>query len=400
MNYKNLNSLIKKFVVVVFLYGLTSSSFNGFFGIYLKELGYSESFIGTILSLRMLSVGISTFLITFISEKIGNKNTLMMGLLTVGLSSILIVVIENVYLMKIIAMVFGFGEAAMMTVESPFIYAQTGIEERVHAFSLTFAIRNAAFVTGSLVTGILADIFTKNIGPGAIPVRYAIILISAMSFIAIVPLAMLKPKPVPRYKKLNFKEISGFFTKNNILFLINTGLIGLGAGLVIPFFGVYLKYALDTTESIVGLILSFSQLGTVFGGLFVPYLSRKIGNYKIIVVTQLLSIPFLIAIGFPQGVFLVAISFFFRNLLMNMGQPLIGNISMDIVEDHFRPFMSAMRVMTNNLMRSLGILLGGLIMETYSYNTPYIFTIIFYLIGTSIFFKLFKDKIIVKTVDA
>lgn len=206
MRYKNLNSIIKKFIVVVFLYGLTSSSFNGFFGIYVKELGYTESFVGTILSLRRLSVGICTFLIAFISEKIGHKRTLMIGLFTVGISSILIVIVEEIYLMQIIAIIFGFGQAAMMTVESPFIYDQTKLEERVHAFSLTFATRNAAFVTGSLVTGFLADFFSKQFGPGALSIRYALILVSAMSLLAIFPLAMLSLSPFKNIKNLIFKN--------------------------------------------------------------------------------------------------------------------------------------------------------------------------------------------------
>lgn len=396
MSYKNLNSIIKKFIVVVFLYGLTSASFNGFFGIYIKELGYPESIVGSILSLRRLSVGICTFLIAAISEKIGHKRTLMIGLFTVGISSILIVMVESIPLMQLIAVVFGFGQAAMMTVESPFIYDQTDLEERVHAFSLTFATRNAAFVTGSLVTGFLADFFSETIGPGPISIRYALILVSAMSLIAIFPLGMLKPKTVEKHKKLDLQELKGFFTRSNISFLSYTGFIGLGAGLVVPFFGVYLKYMLDTTESIVGLILSFAQLGTVFGGLSVPFLSKRIGNYKTIVATQLLSIPLLIAIGFPQGLIIVAIAFFLRSSLMNMSQPLIRNISMEIVEEHHRPLMSAMRAMINNLMRALGIFLGGRIMGAFTYNTPYAFTILFYLIGTFIFFRLFKDKIVKK----
>lgn len=364
-----------------------------FFGIYIKELGYPESVVGTILSLRRFSVGILAFVVAIITEKIGHKKSLLLGLIIVGISSIMMVLVENISLMKVMAVVFGFGQAAMMTVESPFIYNQTETEERVHAFSLTFATRNAAFVTGSLLTGFLADYFSERFGPGSTSIQYALIIVSAMSLIAVFPLIRLKPKPIIRTKKLSISEFGGFFTKNNILFLLYTGFIGLGAGLVVPFFGVYLKYMLDTTESIVGLILSFAQLGTVFGGLSVPFLSKRIGNYKTIIATQLLSIPLLIAIGLPQGLIIVAIAFFLRSSLMNMGQPLIRNISMHIVDDHHRPLMSAMRAMVNNLSRALGILLGGRIMGMFTYNTPYIFTILFYIIGTSIFYNIFKKEI-------
>ena len=61
-----------------------------------------------------------------------------------------------------------------------------------------------------------------------------------------------------------------------------------------------------------------------------------------------------------------------------------------------RPLMSAMRAMVNNITRAIGIYFGGVIMSKFTYNTPYAFTIIFYLIGTSIFFSIFKDKVLVK----
>lgn len=393
MSYKNLNPIIKKFIWVVFLYGLTSASFEGFFGIYVKELGYSEAVVGSILSLRRLSVAIMAFLITIIASKIGHKRTLIFGLFIVGLSSIAIVMTESVVLMKFIAIIFGLGQAAMLTVESPFIYNQADADERVHAFSLTFATRNAAFMTGSLLTGMIAERFAIKFGEGAVSIRYALVLISLMSLLAIIPLSRLKPRQVENTKKLSLLEFKGFFSASNFWFLAYTGLIGLGAGLVVPFFGIYLKYMLDTSESVVGLILSFAQLGTVFGGLSVPMLSKRFGDYRTIIITQLLSIPLLIAIGFPQGIFIVAIAFFLRSSLMNMGQPLIRNISMHIVEDHHRPLMSAMRAMMNNFSRAAGIFIGGHIMTNFTYNTPYLFTIILYLLGTIIFFNLFKNKI-------
>lgn len=333
------------------------------------------------------------FVITVIAGKIGHKRTLMLGLFVVGFSSMAIVMTENISLMRLISVVFGFGQAAMLTVESPFIYNQADQEERVHAFSLTFAVRNAAFMSGSLLTGVIAEQFAITYGEGAVSIRYALILISAMSLLAIIPLMRLKPRPSNAVKKLNFHEFKGFFTPYNILFLTYTGLIGLGAGLVVPFFGVYLKYMLDTSESVVGLILSFAQFGTVVGGLSVPMLSKRFGDYKTIVITQLLSIPLLIAIGLPQGVIIVAVAFFLRSSLMNMGQPLIRNISMHVVDEHHRPLMSAMRAMMNNLSRAAGIFMGGHIMANFNYNTPYMFTIALYLLGTMIFYALFKNEI-------
>jgi len=394
MSYRKLNPIIKKFIFVVFLYGLTSASFNGFFGIYIKELGYSEHTVGEILSLRRLSVGILAFLIAILSEKIGHKKSLLIGLFTVGISSILIVLVEDVFTMKILAVVFGFGQAAMMTVESPFIYSQTKDEERVHAFSLAFATRNAAFVTGSLLTGLLAEYFSSFTNSGAVSIRYALVILSSISLLAVIPLSRLKPKVIATRDTIKLSDFRGILNKKIIMFLIYSGFIGLGAGLVVPFFGIYLKYMLDTTEGTVGVILSIAQLGTVIGGLSVPLLSKRIGSYKTIIATQLLSIPLLIMIGLPQGIIVVAVAFFLRSSLMNMSQPLIRNISMTLVEHQNRSMMSALRAMVNNLSRALGIFISGILMTRYTYNTPYIFTILFYIIGTTIFYLLFRKETI------
>lgn len=396
MDYLKLNPIIKKFIIVVFMYGLTSAAFNGFFGIYVKELGHPESAVGSILSLRRLSVGISTFLITYISSRIGQKKTLMLGLIIVGLSSITIVLSESLPAMKLISIIYGFGQAAMLTIESPFIYEQSAFSERVHAFSLAFAARNAAFMSGSLFTGFLSDLIRPYLSSNIQSIRYAIIFVSCFSMLVVVPLAVMNAKESSSDKPIGLNDLTGFISRQNILFILYTGIIGMGAGMVVPFFGVYLKYMLETSESVVGLILSFAQLGNVFGGLSVPRLTKKIGREIAIIVSQLLSIPFLLMIGFPQGIVVVAFAFFFRSSLMNMCQPLIRGISMDIVEERQRALMSSMRTMTNNITRALGIYIGGHLMTEFSYNTPYLFTIACYLTGTGLFYIVFRDRIQVK----
>ena len=137
--------------------------------------------------------------------------------------------------------------------------------------------------------------------------------------------------------------------------------------------------------------MAISQVGTVIGGLVVPPLAKKIGRVNTVLACQLLSIPFLISISFPQGIVVITISFFFRSSLMNMAGPVIGSLAMDIVDDETRTYMSSMVSLINNLFRSLGIYIGGYLMFAYSYNTPYYWTILCYLIGTFILYNVFKN---------
>ena len=76
---------------------------------------------------------------------------------------------------------------------------------------------------------------------------------------------------------------------------------------------------------------------------------------------------------------------------MNMASPIIGSLAMEIVDDQTRTYMSSMVSLTNNLFRSIGIYIGGILMFNFSYNTPYYFTISCYLIGTIILYNTFKN---------
>lgn len=75
---------------------------------------------------------------------------------------------------------------------------------------------------------------------------------------------------------------------------------------------------------------------------------------------------------------------------MNVGQPLSRNISMHIIPEHYRPLVSSMRAMVNNLTRAMGIFVGGHIIEGFSSNMPFAFTIFLYAMGTLMFLSFLE----------
>jgi len=123
-------------------------------------------------------------------------------------------------------------------------------------------------------------------------------------------------------------------------------------------------------------------------------LMSRFGRYQLVTMLQMGSIPFLILIGVPMNIVLVSLAFFFRSSLMNMAQPILQNLYMELADDTYRPLISSLRSTTNNLARALGILLGGFMMEHISYNSPYAVTIGCYLVGTILFRHIFmKEKL-------
>lgn len=90
-------------------------------------------------------------------------------------------------------------------------------------------------MTGSLLTGILADFITTRVSEPYLGIRYALISISLMSFLALIPLFLIKDSKHPSGKHINFHEIKNVYSRKLLIILIYTTFIGFGAGMVVPF---------------------------------------------------------------------------------------------------------------------------------------------------------------------
>jgi len=397
--FKNISKNVKLYLGIIFFATIVSSAYNVLFGIYLKNLGFNEAFVGRILSINTLGVALGAIPVAILAERLNRKMTLIIGLLMMVVSNLIVLNIQIPLVMEIFAFIFGIGNSTLMILQAPIIYDNTPEEHRVTAFSMAFVLQNVAFVMGSLILGYLSQILTDQTNAVfanrlVLNGATALIFIGVLIALRFEGTQMTKGHREDTLNQTIRNLLSGYkklASGKTLLYLIQVSLIGLGAGMIVPFFSMYLKYTLTVDDGVVGTIMAISQVGTVIGGLVVPPLAKKIGRVNTVLACQLLSIPFLLSISFPQGIIIITISFFFRSSLMNMAGPIIGSLAMEIVDDETRTYMSSMVSLVNNLFRAVGIYIGGLLMFNFSYNTPYYWTILCYLIGTFILYKVFKN---------
>lgn len=398
---------IKIYLSVLFFATILSAAYNILFGIYLKNLGYTEDIVGQILSLRTFGVALGAVPVALFAQRFNKKRTLMIGLGIMVISSFMLLNVRILLVMKIFSLIFGFGHATAMILQGPIIYENTEEEYRVMAFSMAFVFQNLAFVFGSFVLGHLSQYLAISYGTsqGNLMVLNGATLLLPLGILIATRLS--GPSMTSANRDLPmlhdffsvFKGYASLLKGRTLKYLTQVALVGLGAGMIVPFFSIYLKFTLNASDGVVGNIMAISQVGTIIGGLIVPPLAKRIGTVKTIIFCQLLSIPFLISISLPQGIIIITISFFFRSSLMNMASPLFRSIAMDITTDETRTHMSGMISLTNNLFRSVGIFIGGYIMYKFTYNTPYYLTIVCYLIGTFIIYTYFYKKELHNTVE-
>lgn len=388
---------MKQIERIIFINLLTSSIvlgvYNVFTGIHIKTLGYGESVIGQVLSLGSLSIAVGSMLNAYFSSKVGLKKTISFGLVLMSVGILGVGFIKNPFFIKIFSSLMGIGYGFPFSSIGVLLIENSVENERVKVFSKNFIVQSLGTVFASYFAGILIKTFGKIFAiDKAIPLLYLlcvfIILLGFYPLLGLNDIDKLKKNKERNFFK-GFKEV---MSGNALKFVVYNTVIGFGAGLVIPFFSVYLKFALNIDNEKVGIIMGLSQLGLVLGGFLVPYISKLLGREMTVVVCQLLSIPFLISIAFPQGIFVMGLSFFLRSTLMNLNQPLIQNISLETVEDENRALMSSVISMSSNATRALSMIVAGYLMENVSYTAPYYITVILYLIGTVIFYRSFKAE--------
>lgn len=397
--FKDMHRNVALYLGILFFATLLSAAYNVLFGIYMKNLGYTEAFVGQILSLKTFGIALGAVPVSIFAQKYDKKRTLIVGIAIMIVSSFVILNVRLTALMQLFAVVHGIGHATVMILQAPIIYDYTADEHRVTAFSMAFVFQNIAFVVGSFVLGHLSQALSALSGP-ALGNYYVLSGATVLAFVGILIALLIESKPMEAPSNSGivdsfldvFKGYKTILKGRSLKYLAQVALVGLGAGMIVPFFSLYLKYSLMVSDGTVGTIMAISQVGTVIGGLIVPPLAKRIGRVQTVILCQLLSIPFLISISLPQGIVIITISFFFRSSLMNMASPIIRSLAMEIVDDETRTYMSGMISLTNNLFRSLGIFIGGIVMYRFSYNTPYYWTILCYLLGTWIIYQVFYKQ--------
>ncbi len=184
--------------------------------------------------------------------------------------------------------------------------------------------------------------------------RYTLFISLALIAVSAIPILFMtetraRVKPIKRFAVLGTTVRSQKIQK---LIIIN-GLVGIGAGMIVPFFNVYFHTVLSATTDQIGLIFSAGEVVMIAGLTIIPMMTVRLGKIKTIAFTELASIPFLIMLAFTANIYVAAFAYMMRMTLMNMGNPAINNFNMELVTGEQRATVSSLTTMSWYLCMSL-----------------------------------------------
>lgn len=265
------------FLAASFLQSLGTGAFNILFGITLMNSGHSEAFLGYVLSVGLLANGVFSLPAGILADTWGKKNVLIIALIctSCGLAGQVLSPIGQATVF--FSLLFGMGQGMFAAVTLPLLADNSDRNTQPYLFSLNFSLTTAALVFGSLLAGKLPEyissywsLFIFSILPG-IGVIFAAFM-RQNGKVAIGQSTMKKRISIQKY----WSTLKTFKVARDV-FIYNFQ-IGLGAGLVIPFFNIFLSQKLQAPLALVGTVMSVSQAGIALAGLLAPLLMRSLGK--------------------------------------------------------------------------------------------------------------------------
>jgi len=386
-NLRLFSSNARLFLTGTFFMGMGFSGFMLLFNLYLKTLGFSEGRIGNIISATTLGTAIMAIPASIVIRKLSIKGLLIIATPVIMCSYLVQLTVMDYH--YILAGGFTAGIAAVFwrVAAAPFFMRNSTPKERPYLFSMHFALMLVAGVVGSILGGFLPGIIEKSGAVSYLAYRYTLYVFSGLVCAALIPFLMIKQHPA----QASVKKVK-IYTNHLIIFkLFLPALItGIGAGLSIPFINLFFKNVLQTSTDLIGIFYSGARFLMITGLLIAPVFAERIGKIKTVVISQLISIPFLIILGITRNLLLAVIAFFVRAALMNMAQPLFTNFAMEKVKEENQPFTNALLVIAWTAGWGASASIGGYLIERFSYSIPFFTTSILYLISTFLIFTFFK----------
>lgn len=398
------NKNIKLFILANVLIQIGMGVFMVMYNLYIKELGMPETVNGQVISMSALASAIILIPAGFLSDRFGRKWLIIGGAIltasTLFYRSFAVVETPLIYAAFFTGLFMAFVQVSGV----PFLAENSKASERVHLFSIYFALMTVANVIGSLLGGVVSDVLQTFMSMAAVQaIRWSLLFGAVLFAMGLIPLFRLNYNAPPTEKKVESQikiDSSDIDLKKNLIVIFHFSfaslLIGIGSGLVVPYLNLYFSNRFDASNSYIGLVLSLGSAMTAVAMMIGPMLVRKVGKVKALILFQLLSIPFLLLTAFTSSLLLASVGFLFRQALMNAANPIQSAVAMELVHDKYKGLSNSINQMVFNVgWATMGPVAAGLVITFGSFwGYAYAFTITagLYIFSSAYYFLIFGKK--------
>lgn len=365
------------------------------FNLYLVAGGYAADFVGAVTSMMGLGMAVTALPAGWLADRFGRRATLRAGALVVAVGLLARALSLSSWALLASTLLVGTGQALVTIAASPFMIENSNEPERTHLFSMHFVVILLGGLLGNLMGGELPGLFERGLpllaSSPLLSYRGALVVGALASALAVWPLSLVREAPLHErevHPVARARDHAGLLGRLVLNFL----LMGMGAGLIMPFFNLYFAQRYGATAGQIGIYFSVAQVITLVATLSGPLLARRYGKLRALTLLQLVSLPFLVTLGFETSLAVSVAAFWMRSAFMQMSSPLLTSFAMEIIPPALRARAQAIDNMGWYLGWAVSSAISGWIMTRFGFAWPYYLTAACYGVATVTFWWHFRDR--------
>lgn len=383
----------KLYLAGTFLMGLGQGAVWVHLNLYFRALGLDDLAIGRILSAGSFGQVISAIPAALWVDRVPAQRVFTLAATGFSIAFAAILLVPGYGVLLLASFCTGMFFTIHWVAAAPFFMRNAGETDRIYLFGFANAFETLATIVAALGAGAVARSVTRHLGSELLGLRIALLGVAALSVLAPFFFGRIKsPAPAGNERK-NPREYLmardwGLLGK----LTVPSFLVGMGAGLIIPFLNLYFRDRFGQDPREIGGFFAVSQLLTMLGFLAGAPMARRLGSVSSIVLTELSSIPFFLILAFTHNLPLAVAAFWVRGALMNMNHPIATNFAMEMVTPDQQTVTNSVRMLAWNISWMVSAQLGGWLIQHHGFTPPMLVTIGLYATSSTLFFAFFRTE--------
>lgn len=385
------------YLLNVIIIGVAMGVFRLLFNFYVLSLGFNEALLGSLITTSSMTALIAALPMGYLADLLGRKRSLLLSGALTSFSIAIMVLWPERTLLYAMNIVSGLGQSLGAVTMAPFLMENSGEEERTYLFSFSSGLQMAMASVGNWIGGYLPTWIglMRGVPPTSSPAYAgALLVVAGAAACGLLPLAFLRLPRLPRSERSIFAPFA-YASKQPILLgklILPMLLTSIGAGLIMPFMNVFFRQVHGKPDPAIGALFAWGSLAMGIGLLIAPPLAERMGKIQLVVISQALSIPFLIILGFSPIYWLSAGAYYIRLALMNMSSPVYQTFVMEHVESSARATVASLVSMAWNFGWAFSPTISGYLQVRYGFGPPFIGTIVLYTISIFLYWAFFWHR--------
>jgi MFS family permease len=367
------------------------------FNFYVLGLGYDQSFLGKVLTANSLTALLVALPAGYLGDRLGRKYTLFLSSVAASVAVLGMVLWHAPTGLFAMNVLFGAAQSLGAVTLGPFLMENSGEKERTYLFSFASGLQMIAASVGNWMGGWLPSTLGAARGvPATSATAYgmAIVAVAAVASLSVLPVLAIRRRRQARPGKLDLSPFQYARQRPRLLtkLLLPTLVTSLGAGLFMPFMNIFFREKYNMPDETIGNLLAIGSLAMAIGLLVAPPLADRYGKIQVVVISQAVSIPFLIILGFAPFFWLSACAYLVRLSLMNMSGPVYQSFVMERVDEQARATVASLVSMAGSFGWAFSPTVSGWLQVNYGFNPVFALVIGLYIASIYLYWRFFWDR--------